>query len=174
MRPRAGARDAWPAFELAEGDDVLQLRGTIDRVDRAHRGAGVRVTDYKRSLSTVRAAASTLGTSAIQVPLYAAVAERNLAAPATGRYLPTQPRDLNVKPSSKAKARMEELLAHDAPGSLSSIEARALELVRALRGGRFAPTPADESQCTFCPVSGACRKPRFAMAPAEDDEESSS
>lgn len=173
MHSRASVREAWPAFELADGDDALRLRGTIDRVDRAHRGAGVRVTDYKRSLSTVRSAASGLGTSAIQVPLYAVVAERNLGAPATGRYLPTQPRDLHVKPSSKAKARMEELIAHT-PGSLSSIEARALELVRALRAGRFVPTPTDEAQCTFCSVSGGCRKPRFAMAPADDDEESSS
>jgi len=39
-----------------------------------------------------------------------------------------------------------------------------------VREGHLAPTPADEAECRTCSVSGGCRKPRFAMKPADEDE----
>jgi ATP-dependent helicase/nuclease subunit B len=171
-----GARDAssWPAFVLERDGARLALRGSIDRVDRAHDGSQVRVVDYKRSKSTVRDAASGLGETAIQVPLYACVASTRFAVPAKGMYLATQPRDIaegSATPTAKAERRMDDLVAREAPGVLAEIERRALAIVRSVREGHLAPTPADESLCRTCSVSGGCRKPRFAMAPAEDDDE---
>jgi ATP-dependent helicase/nuclease subunit B len=172
-----GAREAssWPAYVL-EGDGArLALRGGIDRVDRAHDGTQVRVVDYKRSKSTVRDAASGLGETAIQVPLYACVASARFALPAKGMYLATQPRDIaegSATPTAKAERKMDDLVAREAPGTLAEIERRALAIVRSVREGHLAPTPADEALCRTCSVSGGCRKPRFAMTPAEDDEES--
>jgi RecB family exonuclease len=178
------AADTAPAFAVARGErepeplgagdhapTSLRLRGTIDRVDLARDGSAVRVIDYKRSKTTVRAAASALGDSAIQVPLYAVVVAERFGLPATGAYVPTQPRDIGQEPSARARARVEELARRDAGEALAPIERRGLELVSAARAGRFAPVPSSESECRQCAVSSGCRKPRFAMAPADDADE---
>lgn len=169
----APAEPAWPALTLEDAGVRLALRGTIDRVDRAHLEAmsvGARVVDYKRSKNTVRGAGASLGETALQVPLYACVASRSLDVPATGGYMAIQARDLAAegKPSGKAQQRMDALVAREG-GALAEIERRALALVEDVRGGRFAPVPADESECTYCGVSGGCRKPRFAMKPRDEE-----
>lgn len=175
-----GRAKSWPEFGVsasgapsravaapapAPGGEVW-LRGSVDRIDRAHDGSSVRVIDYKRSKSTVQSSMHSLGEAAIQVPLYAAVARRNLSLPATGTYLPTQPRDLAI-PSPRPK---EDRVAELAAGSPSLIEERVLALAIGARAGRFAPLPVKETECTFCSVSGGCRKPRFAMEPVEDED----
>jgi hypothetical protein len=53
------------------------------------------------------------------------------------------------------------------------VEANALAIVRELRGGALAPKPRDERACDSCAVSGGCRKPRFAIAPPDDDPRAS-
>lgn len=166
------AEEAWPVFVLAAGELRLALRGSIDRVDRAHDAGSLRVIDYKRSKSTVTASASGLGETALQVPLYARVASRALGVSGTGAYMPTQARDVGPgnKPSAKAAARMEELVA-PVSGGFTKIEQRALAIVASARAGLLVPIPASEAECRLCDVSGGCRKPRFAMAPAEDGEE---
>jgi hypothetical protein len=172
-----GARTeaTWKALELLEPDDGarLSLRGSIDRVDRAHDGRSMRVVDYKRSKTTVRDAASSLGETALQVPLYACVTSRELALPTTGAYVPTQARDVSVegKPSARASQRMDELVARPASLALTEIERRALTIAKGVRSGALVPLPAHESECRYCAVSGGCRKPRFAMAPAEDADD---
>lgn len=170
-----GARSAstWSALVLAEQDLRLSLRGSIDRVDRAHDGRALRVIDYKRSKSTVQASAGSLGETALQVPLYACVASREVGLPATGAYVPTQARDVGPgnKPSAKAAARMDELVARGSGSALAEIERRALGIVASARSGALVPLPASESECRLCEVSGGCRKPRFAMAPIEEGEE---
>lgn len=172
-----GARteNTWSALELVDVDDGarLSLRGSIDRVDRAHDGHAMRVVDYKRSKTTVRDAASSLGETALQVPLYACVTSRELDLPATGVYVPTQARDVAVesKPSVRTGQRMDELIVRSPGVALSEIERRALSIAKAVRSGGLVPLPAHESECRYCAVSGGCRKPRFAMAPAEDADE---
>lgn len=170
-----GARGetSWKALDLADDDVTLSLRGSIDRVDRAHDGRMLRVIDYKRSKSTVRDAASSLGETALQVPLYACVAGRELGVVAMGAYVPTQARDVAVdaKPSARAAQRMDEVLARPPGGGLNEIERRALAIVMSARSGALAPLPAHESECRYCAVSGGCRKPRFAMAPVDDADD---
>jgi ATP-dependent helicase/nuclease subunit B len=172
-----GARteNAWNALELVVPDDGarLSLRGSIDRVDRAHDGRAMRVVDYKRSKSTVRDAANSLGETALQVPLYACVTSRELGLPSTGVYVPTQARDVAIesKPSTKAAQRMDELVARASGVVHAEIERRALTIAMTVRAGALAPLPAHESECRYCAVSGGCRKPRFAMAPAEDADD---
>jgi ATP-dependent helicase/nuclease subunit B len=171
-----GARrpGAWSALVLEEeeGGARLALRGTIDRVDRAHDGQAARVVDYKRSQSTVLGAGASLGETALQVPLYARIATRELGVPATGAYLATQPKDLEgARVSPKVTQRMAELVSR-APGeALAPIEQRALALVASVRAGALAPVPAEPRECTLCAVSGGCRKPRFAMAPLDEGDE---
>jgi ATP-dependent helicase/DNAse subunit B len=172
-----GKGKSWPAFEVhGESAEHLWLRGSVDRIDRAHVGAAARVIDYKRSKNTVKSASASLGETALQVPIYAAVAARELHASATGLYLPVQPRDLAQETRSRTnpEARVAELARPSPRGGASEIERRALDLVAAARSARFAPLPAKESECTYCELSGGCRKPRFAMLPVEDVEESES
>ena len=170
-----GARGAasWSALDLTDNDVTLSLRGSIDRVDRAHDGRMLRVVDYKRSKSTVRDAASGLGETALQVPLYACVAGRELGLLATGAYVPTQARDvvIEAKPTARATQRMEELLARPPGGGVNEIERKALAIVMSARSGALSPVPAHESECRYCAVSGGCRKPRFAMAPVDETDD---
>jgi ATP-dependent helicase/nuclease subunit B len=164
---------SWGPLALSEDDVTLALRGSIDRLDRAHDGRSLRVIDYKRSKSTVTAAGSSLGETALQVPLYACVAARELGLPAMGAYMPTQARDVafEPKPSARAVQRMEELVGRPDAALFSPIERRALSVVASARAGALAPLPAHESECRFCAVSGGCRKPRFAMAPLDDADD---
>lgn len=169
---RGDARPPWPPL-VVEGDgDRVALRGTIDRVDLAHDGKGVRVVDYKRSRTTVKSAGKDLGGSAVQVPLYAAVAARRHGGKApSGSYVAFSPRDVreSTRSARDVEAKVAELATPEADG-LSPIERRALAVVAEARAGRLAPVPSDESVCTYCAASGVCRKPRFAMAPDEEED----
>lgn len=169
-----GAREpSWPALALEDGDLRLVLRGTIDRVDRAHDGKAARVLDYKRSKSTVRSAAKDLGATVLQVPLYACVVARQLGVPATGGYAPMQARDVGAdgKRGAAIEEQTSDLVRRPKDDHLTVIERRALDVVASARAGMLAPVPADERQCQLCAVSGGCRKPRFAMEPLEDGVE---
>lgn len=166
----------WPAFLVTDGTTELWLRGSIDRIDRAHGRSAVRVIDYKRSKSTVKDASAHLGETALQVPIYALVAGRRFEAPATGAYVPMQSRDLamDTKSNAKAEDRIVDLARRDVPSVPSEIERRVLQICVSARAGRFAPMPAREAECHHCSVSGACRKPRFAMAPEDELEDGES
>ena len=101
-----GREKPWPAAfgdVVADSDEELWLRGFVDRIDNGHDNASVRVIDYKRSKSTVQSSMGSVGGAAIQVPLYAAVAARNLGRAATGIYLPIQPRDLAAATAARPK-----------------------------------------------------------------------
>lgn len=164
------AAASWPPFVIADDDERLTLRGTLDRLDRAPNGRAVRVVDYKRSKSKVAQTASALGETVLQVPVYACVARAATGREATGVYVPFQPRDVHdARVSAAAQKRMDELVAVPA-GGLAEIERRALELVVRARRGEFSPVPRSESECVHCAVSGGCRKPRFAMAPDDEEE----
>ncbi|AKV04783.1 ATP-dependent nuclease, subunit B [Labilithrix luteola] len=169
----ARSRDAWPALHIDYEGERLTLRGTIDRIDQSRGGKkALRVVDYKRSKSTVRDAGSSLGETALQVPLYACLSAQELGVPATGTYLPFQARDVaEAKTPPAVEQKMVDLVTRVGGASISPVEHRAISLVIAARSGTLAPFPADDSECRNCAVSGGCRKPRFAMAPAEDLEE---
>jgi len=169
--PRVGESPPWPALVIEDEEVRLLLRGSIDRVDRAHDGRAVRVVDYKRNKNTVRDSSNALGVTALQVPIYACVAARELGVPATGMYAPTQARDITAeaRPNAKVAERMDDLVRREG-GVSSEIERRTLAIVSSARAGMLAPIPADEAECRTCAVSGGCRKPRFAMAPLEETE----
>ena len=169
MGRRSEGTEAWAPLALADGENTLTLRGSIDRVDRAHDGRAARVIDYKRSLTTVKDSSRDLGGTALQVPLYACVASRAIGVAATGLYMPTQARDVLVaKRDAKAAERMTELVTRASADALAPIERRALEIVASARSGMLVPLPAHEAECRLCAVSGGCRKPRFAMEPIEE------
>ncbi|HRG97994.1 MAG TPA: PD-(D/E)XK nuclease family protein, partial [Polyangiaceae bacterium] len=151
-------RTSWP--ELAVGDD-LAVRGRVDRVDRGRGSAAARVVDYKRGAvdETVRR----LGSTALQVPLYALAAQRAMGVPMVkGLYLSLRDLERGGATRRRGEEAVDRALADGvAVGS-------ALAAVRRLRAGDLAPRPLLDTQCRTCPFAGGCRRPRFAMPPEED------
>lgn len=172
MRSGEAEPHPWPEYEIRDAEgEILALRGKIDRVDVSPDGSAARVVDYKRSKTAVRDATAALGDTALQVPLYARVVSRRLAVPTSGTYLAFQPRDISERRHSAKLDEAMAALVTAADGALPAVERRALAVVTSARRGLLAPLPSAESVCRTCAVSGGCRKPRFAMAPAEDAED---
>jgi RecB family exonuclease len=162
----AAGEGGWPAFVVADGRTRVALRGRIDRVDEARGGSAVRAIDYKRRVSLPPI--TDLGGAAIQVPLYALVAQRAFgASSAQGRYLST------VSPAAASTAafdeRFAELVKPDESGS-TEVSRVVLELLRSLRAGEIAPRPSAPKWCAQCGLDGACRRPRFAVTLAREAE----
>ncbi len=166
-----GRRASWPALVLDDGETVLSVRGSIDRVDEGHGRAAVRAIDYKSSKRAAESGMRALGDTAFQVALYAHVAADALrAAERAGLYLAApRPDDVGPKLKKDFDARWSTLNATREGDALSPIEASALDVVRRVRLGGLAPRPSDDSACVMCDSSGACRKPRFAIAREDDD-----
>jgi hypothetical protein len=163
-----GRRASWPALVLDDGATRLAVRGSIDRVDEGHGRAAVRAIDYKSSKRAAESGMRGLGDTAFQVALYAHVAADALhAAERVGVYVAApRPDSVGAKLKKDFDAKWTAL---DERGRVTPLEARALDVVRRVRLGAIAPRPADESACTTCDSSGACRKPRFAIAREDDD-----
>jgi hypothetical protein len=167
-----GRRASWPALVLDDGDTRLALRGSIDRVDEGHGRAAVRAIDYKSSKRAAESGMRTLGDTAFQVALYARVAADALqAAERAGIYVPApRPDDVGPKLKKDFDAKWSVLhCASDENAAITTIELGALDVVRRVRLGAIAPRPSDDAACTMCDSSGACRKPRFAIAREDDD-----
>jgi hypothetical protein len=155
----------WPAFVVADGETRVSLRGRIDRIDVASDASAVRAIDYKRRVSLPPI--TDLGSTAIQVPIYALVARSALgAAIAYGRYLST------VSPAQRSTpafdARFADLVTAAADGSTEASRS-VLELLRSLRAGEIAPRPSAAKWCAQCGLDGACRRPRFAVTASGEE-----
>lgn len=154
---------SWPPLVLGEGAAEVRLRGRIDRVDVGALSASARVVDYKRG--RLDELARKLGTTALQVPLYALAAKEPLAVEEVkGIYYSLRDDELR-RPNEKARGEetIDGLLADGTVGRV------ALAVVQRLREGDVAPRPPNETLCRTCGLAGGCRRPRFAM-PAEEDE----
>jgi RecB family exonuclease len=161
-------RDGWPPLVLEDGGARLALRGSIDRVDRAHGRPAVRALDYKSSAATAKSSGRALGETTFQVALYAIAAMRaHGVSESDGMYVPVRAGALDgFDPDSKERDAWKNAFARD--GDRTNIERRALDLVRAVRAGNVAPHPKDDSVCRGCAYDGGCRKPRFAI-PSDDE-----
>jgi RecB family exonuclease len=163
------ARDGgWPPLVLVDGETRLALGGSIDRVDAGHGRSAVRAIDYKLSRSAAERAMRGLGGTTFQVALYARAAADALGATErAGAYVAAgRPDAVGPKLKKDYDARWGTL--HAGGGSLTPLETQAVAVVRRVRLGAIAPRPFDESTCANCDSSGACRKPRFAVARDDD------
>lgn len=132
---------------VLEGEQVLRLRGYIDRVDRAPDGR-LRVIDYKAGSTPISATALSEG-ERLQLPLYALAAEQALGAEvASGFYWHIG----SARPSSLRLEKYEG----GVPGAIETAVAYAMDVVAAVRAGQFAPTPTDGGCPTFCPAAPFC------------------
>ena len=155
-----GSPDAWPALVLRDEATKLALAGTIDRVDVSHPPGAVRVVDYKRRSSHY--AASDLGETLLQLPLYARVAARAAGArEATARYV------LTVLPDAPPPPGWDERWASLGVTHEGVIDEHAAGIIRAVRRGIVLPRPRKDSLCETCGHEGICRRPRFAIPKTE-------
>jgi len=166
-----GRRASWSALVLDDGETRLAVRGSIDRVDEGHGRAAVRAIDYKSSKRAAESGMRSLGDTAFQVALYARVAADALhAAERAGIYLAApRPDDLGPKLKKDFDVRWSTLNGTSPGARVTAIESRAIDVVGRVRLGALAPRPSDDAACTMCDSSGACRKPRFAIAREDDD-----
>jgi RecB family exonuclease len=133
-------------FELKLGDDDLvpgvHLSGTCDRVDRSDDGRWAFVVDYKRS----GRALDKEGESYLQIPLYAAMAAREVGAePAGGGYFGIAKARADWRARSDAqpynRVAKEEWLEPPEVWEqrLGDARADAAGAIRAIRAGALAP-----------------------------------
>jgi ATP-dependent helicase/nuclease subunit B len=164
----ATAPQPWTALTLLpeEGEEspapVVFLDGQIDRIDASADGRRVRVVDYK----TGRVPEGEQKRTALQLPLYAAVAARALGA--------SEAQAIYVRVTSRGvidehpKRPDDRLITAE---KLAERTREARRAVRALWEGRVAPRPAFLALCATCDARDVCRRP--AVMPIEEQEERS-
>jgi len=138
---------------VLRGEQSLQLRGYIDRVDRASDGR-IRIIDYKAGSTPISARDLAEG-QRLQLPLYALAAQEALGADvASGFYWHIG----SAKPSSLKLEKYEGGVA----GAIKTAVAHTMEIVASVRAGQFAPTPPHGGCPPFCPAATFCErhKPR--------------
>jgi ATP-dependent helicase/DNAse subunit B len=131
----------------------LQLRGYIDRVDRAPDGR-LRIIDYKAGSTPISARDLEEG-HRLQLPLYALAAEEALGAEvADGFYW-------HIGAAKPSSLRLEKY-RDGVIGAADTAVAYALSIGAAVCDGQFAPKPPDDGCPAFCPVVVFCEryKPR--------------
>jgi ATP-dependent helicase/DNAse subunit B len=136
-----------PALELQDGDDVLRLRGLIDRVDRDAAGR-VRIIDYKTAGPWRYTNRAVREGEKLQLPLYALAARDalRLGQPDQGFYW-------HVRQAKASPFGLEKFGPEEAMGAAV---AHAWEAVRSARRGYFVPQPPSHGCPSYCPAAGFC------------------
>jgi RecB family exonuclease len=136
-----------PPLVIHGDQTTLQLRGYIDRVDRATDGR-LRIIDYKAGSTPISARDLIEGTR-LQLPLYALAAQEALGESVdSGFYWHIG--------SAKASSLKLERFEGGVPGAIETAVIHALGIVEAVRAGEFAPTPSPDGCPPFCPAAAFC------------------
>ncbi len=138
-----------PPLVIGQGDDRLQVRGFIDRIDRRADGA-IRIIDYKSGGKWGFTAAAFQTGKKLQLPLYALAAQEalGLGEVVDGFYWHFQ----QAEPSSFQLQKAKEGIAEVIQTAVS----HAWEAVTQIRQGQFAPRPPDGGCPTYCPAAAFC------------------
>jgi superfamily I DNA/RNA helicase len=126
----------------------IQIRGYVDRVDRAPDGS-LRVIDYKAGSSRISARELEEGTR-LQLPLYAQAVQEALGiGPVTEGFY------WHIGSASPSYLRLGR---HEGgvEGAITGTIEHVLAYVAAVREGRFAPTPPASGCPGHCPAIGFC------------------
>lgn len=142
-----------PPLVVRDGGDSFEVRGFIDRVDRAPDGR-VRVIDYKTggpSPFTNRAIAEG---KKLQLPFYALAARDalGLGEPAEGFYW-------HVRQAVPSRFTLSGFKGGPEAALEAAVE-KAWEAVYAARAGYFAPHPPVEGCPRYCPAAAFCWRHR--------------
>jgi len=142
-----GLRDR-PPLIIRHSTSSIQMRGYIDRVDRAPDGS-LRVVDYKTGSSPISPRELEEGTR-LQLPLYAQAVQDalRLGAVTDGFYWHIG----SARPSYLRLGQYEGGVS----GAIEQAIAHVLAYVAAVREGRFPPTPPARGCPDHCPAVGFC------------------
>jgi len=138
-----------PPLVIGQGEDRLQLRGFIDRIDRRADGA-IRIIDYKSGGKWSYTAAAFQTGKKLQLPLYALAAQEalGLGAVVDGFYWHFQQAEASSFQLQKANEGIEEVI--------QTAVTHAWEAVTRIRQGRFAPRPPEGGCPTYCAAAAFC------------------
>jgi len=138
-----------PLLIVREGDDSFQLRGFIDRVDRAPDGR-VRIIDYKTAGPWAYTKKAVAEGKKLQLPLYALAARDalGLGDPDEGFYWHVRHAESSPFQMSRFDGGPE--------GAMEVAVEKAWEAVRGARDGHFVPQPPDAGCPSYCPAAGFC------------------
>ncbi len=135
-------------FELGRppSSRTVAIRGVVDRID-LHADRTFRVIDYKASRPPHPS-------RALQLPVYARCAERQLHAERGGDWRATEALYL----AFGDPGLQVSVPGGDVAGAVAAGEARVVELVEAIEAGAYPPRPIDRTRCASCPFPTVCRK----------------
>jgi RecB family exonuclease len=140
---------------ILPGESPLLLRGYIDRVDRAPDGR-LRIIDYKAGSTPIRARDLSDG-HRLQLPLYALAAREALGAEVSSGFYwhigsgkPSQLKLEDYAPPGGGKRGIA--------GAAETAVGYATAIGAAVRGGQFAPAPAEGVCPRFCPAAAFCER----------------
>lgn len=138
-----------PPLVIGHGDDRLQLRGFIDRVDRRADGA-IRIIDYKSGGKSGYTATAFQNGKKLQLPLYALAAQEalGLGEVADGFYWHFQQAEPSSFQLHKAKEGIKDVI--------QTAVTHAWEAVIQIRRGQFAPQPPDGGCPNYCLAAAFC------------------
>ncbi|MGC9399154.1 MAG: PD-(D/E)XK nuclease family protein [Anaerolineae bacterium] len=138
-----------PPLVIRRDGITLQLRGYIDRVDRAADGK-LRIIDYKAGSTPISPRDLVEGTR-LQLPLYALAAQEALGESVdSGFYWHIS--------SAEASSLKLERFSGGVAGAIETAVAHALSIVEAVRAGEFAPAPPSGGCPRFCPAAVYCEE----------------
>jgi ATP-dependent helicase/nuclease subunit B len=140
------------SLELAIGEQVIQVRGVIDRVDRNARGE-IRVIDYKTGSSKLAPSDLKSGLR-LQLPIYALAAQEalNLGQVVDGFYW-----TINAAKASSiklSKVTSEDLEGPDAAYHVA--KGHILRNISGIRSGDFQPKAPKGGCPDYCPAAQWC------------------
>jgi ATP-dependent helicase/DNAse subunit B len=163
--PEENEEESLPALELAEGSEVVSVRGVIDRVDVEPGGRRAVVRDYKTGARRPEWAGDRWSTDgSLQVALYM-LAVRDLLGLDTvaGLYQPLSGSDLRARgvflegaPVGGGLFDRDQRDPTELAAELESARERAIELAARLRSGELIPRP-DTCSRNGCLYPGICR-----------------
>lgn len=137
------------ALVVRNGDDVLRVRGLIDRVDRRPDG-GVRVVDYKTAGPTDFGKSAVAEGKKLQLPLYALAARDALGL--------GEPRDGFYWHVRHAERSGFSLAGFDGgpEAAFAAATSVAWEAARGVRSGAFSSHPPHGGCPSYCPAAPFC------------------
>lgn len=162
-----GFENTDPPLEIRDGDRVIKIRGKIDRIDIDPEKKAALVTDYKRTASFKRGDLE-FGT-ALQLPLYSLIVERNLKLRSVGAELYSI-RDRKANGFyredagtylPKLSSRKMILAEKDYDSLLSKAENFVKRFTREMDAMEIPVRPRDCVQ--FCPYGSVCRIEKWKL-----------
>ena len=144
--------DGAPPLQIEFGDEVLQVHGVIDRVERNSQGQ-LRVVDYKTGSTHLSQKDLERGYR-LQLPIYALAARDalGLGDPVDGLYW----KILNAEAGS---LRLAKCITDDAEGMEAAIEitrGHLLRIITGIRAAQFPPKRPDGGCPSYCAAAQWC------------------